>query len=120
MSATLDTMLFRSFFGNATIIHVPGRTFPVNTYYLEDLLQITGHRIEEDSVCARRNISDRTSVSLWVTTRNGEKRKETADIYNQQGRADLAEVETAQALIMEEYLPKQMTEDEIRAVLKAL
>ena len=48
------------------------------------------------------------------------KRKETADIYNQQGRADLAEVETAQALIMEEYLPKQMTEDEIKAGLKEI
>ncbi len=48
------------------------------------------------------------------------KRKETADIYNQQGRADLAEIETAQALIMEEYLPKQMTEDEIKAGLKEI
>jgi hypothetical protein len=48
------------------------------------------------------------------------KRKETADIYNQQGRADLAEVETAQALIMEEYLPKQMTEDEIKTGLKEI
>lgn len=45
------------------------------------------------------------------------KRKETADVYNQQGRADLAEVETAQALIMEEYLPKQMSEDEIKTGL---
>lgn len=88
MSATLDTMLFRSFFGNATIIHVPGRTFPVNTYYLEDLLQITGHRIEEDSICARRNISDRASVSLWVTTRNGEKRKETAEYEKNDGVSD--------------------------------
>jgi len=48
------------------------------------------------------------------------KRKETADIYNQQGRADLAEVEIAQALIMEEYLPKKMTEDEIKAGLKEI
>jgi ATP-dependent RNA helicase DHX29 len=85
MSATLDTTLFRSFFGNGIIINVPGRTYPVNTYYLEDLLQITGHVIEEDSLYARRNISDRTTVSLWVTTRSGEKRRETADVIKDEG-----------------------------------
>lgn len=46
------------------------------------------------------------------------KRKETADIYIQQNRPDLAEVETAQALVMEEYLPKQLSEDEIKALIK--
>lgn len=46
------------------------------------------------------------------------KRKESADIYTQQNRADLAETEIFQAKVMEEYLPKQMDEDEIRAGLK--
>ncbi len=43
------------------------------------------------------------------------KRKESADIYKQQNRADLAEVEAFQASIMETYLPTQMSEDEIKA-----
>lgn len=43
------------------------------------------------------------------------KRKESADIYKQQNRADLAEVEMYQASVMETYLPKQMSEDEIKA-----
>ena len=47
------------------------------------------------------------------------KRKETAEIYIQQNRPDLAEVETAQALVMEEYLPKQLTEDEIKTIIKS-
>lgn len=47
------------------------------------------------------------------------KRKETAEIYIQQNRPDLAEVETAQALIMEEYLPKQLSEDEIKTIIKS-
>lgn len=46
------------------------------------------------------------------------KRKESADIYTQQNRADLAEVELFQAGIMEAYLPKQLSEDEIRNELK--
>lgn len=47
-------------------------------------------------------------------------RKETADIYTTQGRPELAEVELAQAAIIEAYLPKQMGEDEIRAAIQAI
>ncbi|MBS1636331.1 MAG: GatB/YqeY domain-containing protein [Bacteroidetes bacterium] len=46
------------------------------------------------------------------------KRKESADIYTQQNRPDLAEVEAFQAKIMEEYLPQQLSEAEIKAELK--
>ena len=45
------------------------------------------------------------------------KRKETAEIYKTQNRPDLEEVELFQARVMEEYLPKQMGEDEIKAEL---
>ena len=41
-------------------------------------------------------------------------RKETADIYKTQSRADLADVELFQANIIESYLPKQMSEEEVR------
>ena len=47
------------------------------------------------------------------------KRKETADIYIQQNRPDLAEVEMAQALVMEEYLPKQLSENELKTIIKS-
>jgi uncharacterized protein YqeY len=47
-------------------------------------------------------------------------RKETADVYKSQGRADLADVELAQAAVIEAYLPKQMSEDEIKAELKKI
>jgi uncharacterized protein YqeY len=42
-------------------------------------------------------------------------RKETADIYKTQNRSDLADTELFQAGIIESYLPKQMTEEEIKA-----
>lgn len=41
-------------------------------------------------------------------------RKETAEVYKSQGRQDLADVELSQAAVIEGYLPKQMTEEEIR------
>ena len=83
MSATLNAELFSSYFGGAPLVTVPGRTFPVNHYYLEDILEHTGHIVEEGSRCARREYGDRESVSLWVTTRGGEKRKETAALQSQ-------------------------------------
>ncbi len=45
------------------------------------------------------------------------KRKESADIYKSQNRADLEEEELFQARVMEEYLPKQLSEEEIKAEL---
>ena len=45
------------------------------------------------------------------------KRKETAEIYKSQNRPDLEEVEMFQAAVMEEYLPKQMSEEEVKAEL---
>lgn len=47
-------------------------------------------------------------------------RKETADVYTSQGRADLAEVELAQAAVIEVYLPKQMTEAEIKTEVEKI
>lgn len=42
-------------------------------------------------------------------------RKETADLYITQNRKDLADVELAQAAVIEVYLPKQMSEEDIKA-----
>lgn len=47
-------------------------------------------------------------------------RKETAEIYKTQNRQDLADVELSQAAAIEAYLPKQMSEDEIRSEVAAI
>ena len=44
-------------------------------------------------------------------------RKETAEIYKQQNREELAAQELAEAAAMEVYLPKQLTEAELEAEL---
>ena len=46
--------------------------------------------------------------------------KDAAEIYVQQGRPDLAEDELAQVKVMEAYLPKQMTPEELEAALKEI
>ena len=47
-------------------------------------------------------------------------RKDSAAIYIQQGRQDLAEPEIAQAAVIEKFLPAQLTEDEVEAVIKKI
>ena len=44
--------------------------------------------------------------------------KDSATLYTEQGRADLAEAELAQVAAIEVYLPKQMTEEELTAALQ--
>ena len=46
--------------------------------------------------------------------------KDAAEIYMQQNRPDLAEPELAQVKVMETYLPKQMTPEELEAALKEI
>ena len=47
-------------------------------------------------------------------------RKETAAIYTEQNRPELAQNELAEAAVIEGYLPKQMSEEELTEALKAI
>ena len=47
-------------------------------------------------------------------------RKESAQQYNDAGRPELAENELAEVAAMEGYLPKQLSEDEVRAELEKI
>ena len=46
--------------------------------------------------------------------------KDSAAIYTGQGRSDLAETELAQVAVLEAYLPKQMSNEELEAALKEI
>lgn len=47
-------------------------------------------------------------------------RKDSAAIYIQQGRQDLADPEIQQAAVIEKFLPAQLTEEEVEAVVKKI
>jgi uncharacterized protein YqeY len=47
-------------------------------------------------------------------------RRDSADIYTNEGRNDLAAAELEQVTIIENYLPEQMTEDQIRSEVDAI
>jgi uncharacterized protein YqeY len=60
------------------------------------------------------------SAGLKILQKLYKQRQESAAIYHQQGRADLAQEEEVQAAVIEAYLPQRMTEDEIEAAVKAV
>ena len=59
-------------------------------------------------------------VVLKICMKLFKQRKETYDLYVQQNRPDLAKEELEQANIIEEFLPKMMTEEEILIEVKAV
>jgi len=57
MSATIDAEKFSKYFTldvDAPVLSVPGRTFPVKHYYLENILSMTGYRVQLGSKYSRR------------------------------------------------------------------
>lgn len=59
-------------------------------------------------------------TELKLLTKAANQRKEALSIYEQQGRADLAEKEAAELRVVERYLPKQLTEEEMRIELQKI
>ena len=47
-------------------------------------------------------------------------RKDSASIYTEQGRPELAEIELAEAKVIEAYLPQQMSDEELTAAIQAI
>lgn len=48
MSATINADLFSKYFGNAPTIHIPGLTYPVAEFFLEDVLEKTRYKITSE------------------------------------------------------------------------
>lgn len=67
---------------------------------------------------ANGELSDETAVKIIV--KMVKQRKESAKIYEENNRPELAENELAEASVLEEYLPKQLTADELTAELKTI
>jgi ATP-dependent RNA helicase DHX36 len=49
MSATLNSDAFSAYFGGCPVVSIPGRAHPVQENRLEDILELTGHKVHEHS-----------------------------------------------------------------------
>jgi len=59
-------------------------------------------------------------VGVKILQKMIKQRKESAQIYTEQSRPELAENELAEAAVIEKYLPTQMTDTELEAAVAAI
>jgi uncharacterized protein YqeY len=57
---------------------------------------------------------------LKILQKQVKQRKDSAAIYTEQGRPDLAEPELIQAAVIEQFLPKQLSAEEVAKVVDAI
>ena len=66
------------------------------------------------------NRPDDDAIVTEVLQKMIKQRRESIDLYEKGGRAELAEVERAEMAVIESFLPRQMSEDETRAAIEAI
>lgn len=81
MSATIDCNRLSDYFNHCPIIKIPGRTFPVDIFYLEDIIEMNNYVLEEDSpYCIPASmLRDEQKTSIEITGAGGNKQK--TDLY---------------------------------------
>lgn len=80
-------------------------------------LTLTAITKEEVSGTTARELSD--DEVQKVIAREAKKRREAAEAFAQGGRAEQAEREKAEGAILDAYLPKQLSDDELGAIVSA-
>lgn len=85
---------------------------------LESLRAIKAAIVLAKTADGSESIADEAVVK--IIQKLVKQRKETAEIYKQQNREELAAQELAEAAAMEVYLPKQLGEEELEAELKKI
>lgn len=86
---------------------------------LEALRNIKKFFIEAKTAPGANDTLD-DAVALKILAKLAKQGRDTAALYHEQNRPDLAEEEEAQAQVIEEYLPKALTPEELEAEVKAI
>ncbi|NUW33575.1 GatB/YqeY domain-containing protein [Nonomuraea sp. SMC257] len=71
--------------------------------------------VEEVAGKEARDLSDDEVVK--VLTKEAKKRREAAEAFRGAGRAEQADAELAEMAVLEEYLPAQLSDEELRALV---
>ncbi|MCB5166094.1 GatB/YqeY domain-containing protein [Streptomyces bambusae] len=82
-------------------------------------LRLTLAAITKEEVAGKvaRELSD--DEILKVIAKEAKKRREASDAFAQGGRPEQSERETAEGEVLAEYLPKQLSDDELQAIVAA-
>jgi len=89
MSATVDAYKFSNYFGGCPVVQVPGRTFPVDVKFLEDVVEQTEYFLEEDSPYAKRVLRTQRDVgTINVSGKGGNTHKMRLQWYDDDDDGD--------------------------------
>jgi len=74
--------------------------------------------LEETKSGAKAEITEEDELKLL--TKSAKQRRDSADIYHQQGRLDLYDIEMAELKIIQEFLPVAFSDEELTEAVKAI
>lgn len=60
------------------------------------------------------------AAEMAILTKAAKQRRDSLDVYKEQGRQDLADKEEKELAVIEEFLPKQLSDEEIASALKEI
>ncbi|MEO8579981.1 MAG: GatB/YqeY domain-containing protein [Gemmatimonadales bacterium] len=81
------------------------------------LLSTVLSEIKNKKIELRREPADAEVID--VLRKSIKRRRESIEMYTKGNRSDLADKESAEAAALEKYLPAQVSDDELRAAVKA-
>lgn len=84
----------------------------------KDALRMMKAELLNQEVALGRELTDKESLA--VLTKSVKSRKDSIEQYKASGRPDLLDAEEKQLAVVERYVPKAMSEDELRANIKSL
>lgn len=82
----------------------------------ETLRSLRAGVIEFEKSGAGRAMTDEDGMKILLTA--AKKRREAIEMYDQNNRPELAEKERAELAVIQQYLPQQMTKEEVAARVK--
>jgi uncharacterized protein YqeY len=81
-------------------------------------LRLISAALQQADIAARTTVADQDIPALLQ--KMIKQRRESLAIYQKAGRAEQAQQEAAEIAVIEEFLPRQMSEDEARSAIAAV
>ena len=75
-------------------------------------------KLKDQQIKLRKDISDEEALKIIKTL--VKQRKESAEIYSKAGREELAEKENFEISILDNYLPKLMSKEDVLSLIKKI
>ncbi len=81
-------------------------------------LRITYSQVKDERIKHRKELTDEDVIAVLM--RGVKSRKDSIEMYKKGGRQDLVEAESAELEILQSYLPKQMSEEDVKKEIAAV